>query len=103
MREHVQIKISIEEQSPIATEKEGISRRPCIYSRQPVKVNQEGSTLHVAYRPTVQSGSQLEPCEGRAAANLWAPPPTFGDRRAATSDILSARRRCDFGCVFFDD
>src|SRR6218665_2665784 len=37
---------------------------------------------------------------GRAAAdNLWAPPPTFVDRRAA-ADNLSARRPCLFCCVF---
>src|SRR6218665_307529 len=42
----------------------------------------------------------LEPCAGRAAAadNLWAPPPTFVDRRAA-ADNLSARRRYHFCCV----
>jgi len=41
----------------------------------------------------------VEPCAGRAAAdNLWAPPPTFVNRRAA-ADNLSARRRCQFCCV----
>jgi len=49
-------------------------------------------------------GAQMsvEPC-----AALAAPPPTFGDRRVAAAtaaaDILSARRRCDFGCVYFFD
>jgi len=41
---------------------------------------------------------RLEPCAGRAdAVNLWAPPPTFDDRRAAAADNLPARRRCHFG------
>src|SRR6218665_2457768 len=46
-----------------------------------------------------RSGSEVEPCAGRAAAadNLWAPPPTFVDRRAA--DNLSARRRYHCCCV----
>src|SRR6218665_1625572 len=44
---------------------------------------------------------KLEPCAAapRPADNLWAPPPTFADQRAA-ADNLSARRRCHFRCVY---
>src|SRR6218665_1900497 len=45
----------------------------------------------------------IQPCDGRAAAaaaNLWAPPLTFVDRRSpAAADNLSARRRCHCCCV----
>src|SRR6218665_3984284 len=55
-------------------------------------------------RLNTPSGSwHLEPCAGRAAAdNLWAPPPTFVDRRAAAADNLSARRRyhCCYVVIF---
>src|SRR6218665_2028076 len=37
---------------------------------------------------------EVEPCAGRAAAdNLWAPPPTFGHRPAATDDIHKLMRK----------
>jgi len=41
---------------------------------------------------TIIFSNQLEPCAGRAAptaaANLWAPPPIFDDRRAADAMLL---------------
>src|SRR6218665_3384793 len=36
-----------------------------------------------------------------AADNLWVPPPTFLEGRAAAADNLSARSRCRCCCVVF--
>jgi len=61
-------------------------------------IRPDQSKYAISKRGPHYMGYRLFRDTGRAAAadNLWAPPPTFGDRRAAAADILSTRRRCDF-------